>query len=123
MNFTEAVQAVFKKYAVFDGRSRRSEYWYWVLFGVLASIVLSILDSIFFGTNADRNGPFNVIFSLATIVPSIAVGARRLHDINKTGWWQLIAFTIVGIIPLIYWACQPGTAGKNDYGGLAPTKP
>jgi uncharacterized membrane protein YhaH (DUF805 family) len=60
---------------------------------------------------------------LATIIPGIAVTVRRLHDINKSGWWILIAFTVVGIIPLIYWYCQPGTPGKNQYGGPAPTKP
>jgi uncharacterized membrane protein YhaH (DUF805 family) len=124
MNFTDSVKAVFKKYAVFDGRSLRSEYWYWILFSLLASIVLSILDSVVFGTKADSNsGPLEIIFSLATIIPSIAVTVRRLHDVNRSGWWILIVFTIVGIIPLIYWYCQPGTPGKNDYGEPAPTKP
>jgi uncharacterized membrane protein YhaH (DUF805 family) len=124
MNFTDAVMAVLKKYAIFDGRSIRSEYWYWVLFSLLASIVLSIIDSIIFGTSANSNsGPLEIIFSLATIIPGIAVTVRRLHDVNKSGWWILIVFTIVGIIPLIYWYCQPGTSGKNTYGDPAPTKP
>jgi uncharacterized membrane protein YhaH (DUF805 family) len=123
MNFTEAVQAVLQKYAVFSGRSRRSEYWYWVLFTFLASIVLSIIDSALFNYSLGSNGPLEIVFSLATLIPSLAVGIRRLHDINKSGWWTLIAFTIVGIIPLIYWYCQPGTHGKNSYGDPAPTKP
>jgi uncharacterized membrane protein YhaH (DUF805 family) len=123
MNFTDAVTAVFKKYAVFNGRSLRSEYWFWVLFTLIVSIVLSILDSIIFGSKASSNGPLEVVFSLGTLIPSIAVSVRRLHDVNKSGWWILIAFTIVGIIPLIYWYCQPGTAGKNDFGAPAPTKP
>jgi uncharacterized membrane protein YhaH (DUF805 family) len=124
MNFTDAVMAVLKKYAIFDGRSIRSEYWYWVLFSLLASIVLSIIDSIIFGTSANSNsGPLEIIFSLATIIPGIAVTVRRLHDVNKSGWWILIVFTIVGIIPMIYWYCQPGTSGKNTYGDPAPTKP
>jgi uncharacterized membrane protein YhaH (DUF805 family) len=123
MNFTEAVQAVLQKYAVFSGRSRRSEYWYWVLFTFLASIVLSIIDSALFNYSFGSNGPLEIVFSLATLIPSLAVGIRRLHDINKSGWWTLIAFTIVGIIPLIYWYCQPGTHGKNSYGDPAPTKP
>jgi uncharacterized membrane protein YhaH (DUF805 family) len=124
MNFTEAVRAVLKKYAVFDGRSLRSEYWYWTLFGLLASIAASIIDSILFGSKMDvaASGPIAAIFSLATIVPSIAVAARRLHDTNKSGWWQLVSLTVIGIVPLIYWLCQPGTTGKNDYGKLAPTK-
>jgi uncharacterized membrane protein YhaH (DUF805 family) len=124
MNFTDAITAVFKKYTVFSGRSLRSEFWYWALFTLIISIILSILDSIVFDTKADSGtGPFSLIFSLATIIPTIAVTVRRLHDINKSGWWILISFTIIGIIPLIYWYCQPGTAGKNDFGGPAPSKP
>jgi uncharacterized membrane protein YhaH (DUF805 family) len=124
MNFTDAVTAVFKKYTVFSGRSLRSEFWYWALFTLIISIILSILDSIVFDTKADSGtGPFSLIFSLATIIPTIAVTVRRLHDINKSGWWILISFTIIGIIPLIYWYCQPGTAGNNDFGGPAPSKP
>jgi uncharacterized membrane protein YhaH (DUF805 family) len=123
MDFTDAVKAVFKKYAVFDGRSRRSEYWFWVLFILLVSIALSIIDSILFGTKSSSSGPLEAVFSLATIIPGIAVTVRRLHDVNKSGWWILIALTIVGIIPLIYWYCQEGTSGKNNYGGPAPTKP
>jgi uncharacterized membrane protein YhaH (DUF805 family) len=115
MNFTDAVQAVFKKYIDFNTRSLRSEYWYWILFGILASIVLSIVDKALFGTGGSSTGPLNGLFSLATFIPSLAVGCRRLHDINKSGWWQLIALTVVGLIPLIYWACQPGTATKNHF--------
>jgi uncharacterized membrane protein YhaH (DUF805 family) len=123
MNFTDAVKAVFNKYAVFDGRSLRSEFWYWVLFTFIVSIVLSIFDSILFGTRAGGNGPIGLFFSLAVLIPNIAVAVRRLHDIDKSGWWVLIAFTIVGIIPLIYWYCQPSTPGKNRFGASAPTKP
>jgi uncharacterized membrane protein YhaH (DUF805 family) len=121
MNLMQAVESVLmKRYADFAGRSIRSEYWYWVLFSLIASIILSIIDSIVFDRSS--NGPFEIIFSLATLVPSIAVGIRRLHDIDKSGWWVLISLTIVGIIPLIYWYCQPGTPGKNNFGAPAPTK-
>jgi uncharacterized membrane protein YhaH (DUF805 family) len=127
MNFTDAVKAVFKKYVVFSGRSLRSEYWYWALFSFLASIVLSILDSAIFNTNSSTStslsGPLQSIFEVGTFLPSLAVGVRRLHDVNKSGWWWLIAFTIVGLIPLIIWAVRPGTPGKNNYGGPAPKKP
>jgi uncharacterized membrane protein YhaH (DUF805 family) len=126
MCFTDAVKAVLKKYAVFDGRSLRSEYWYWVLFTFIASIILSILDSILFDSKTSlstNDGPLEIIFSLATLVPSIAVGVRRLHDIGRSGWWILIAFTIIGLIPLIYWFCQPGTNSNNSFGGTAPNKP
>jgi uncharacterized membrane protein YhaH (DUF805 family) len=121
MNLMQAVESVLmKRYADFAGRSIRSEYWYWVLFSLIASIILSIIDSIVFDRSS--NGPFEIIFSLATLIPSIAVGIRRLHDIDKSGWWVLISLTIVGIIPLIYWYCQPGTPGKNNFGAPAPTK-
>jgi uncharacterized membrane protein YhaH (DUF805 family) len=126
MNFTDAVTAVFKKYAVFSGRSLRSEFWYWILFTFLVSIVLSIMDSILFNSNislADSNGPLEIIFNLATLVPTVSVGARRLHDVDKSGWWQLIAITVVGLIPLIIWFARVGTKGKNDFGDPAPTKP
>jgi uncharacterized membrane protein YhaH (DUF805 family) len=114
MGFTDAVQAVFKKYAVFSGRSLRSEYWYWALFGLIASIVLSIIDKAIFNFPYNSNGPAGIIFSLATFIPGLAVAVRRLHDVNKSGWWLLIAITVVGIIPLIYWLVIPGTPGKNQ---------
>jgi uncharacterized membrane protein YhaH (DUF805 family) len=126
MNFTDAVTAVFKKYTDFSGRSLRSEFWYWILFTFLVSIVLSIMDSILFNSNislADSNGPLEIIFNLATLVPTVSVGARRLHDVDKSGWWQLIAITVVGLIPLIIWFARVGTKGKNDFGDPAPTKP
>jgi len=127
MNFTEAIQSGFKRYVDFNGRSIRSEYWYWTLFTLLASIALSLIDSAFFGglhTSAwDKEGPLEIIFGLATFLPTWAVSFRRLHDINRSAWWVLIAFTIIGIPLLIYWNCQPGTPGKNRFGAPAPTKP
>ena len=57
-----------------------------------------------------------LIFQVGIIIPSFAIVARRLHDINKSGWWYLIAFTIIGIIPLIYWLCKAGDDGENKYG-------
>jgi uncharacterized membrane protein YhaH (DUF805 family) len=121
MNFTEAIQAVFRKYAVFSGRSRRSEYWFWTLFTLIASIVLSIIDNVVFGSHTF--GILQAIFSLVTFVPALAVSIRRLHDVGKSGWWMLIWFTIIGIIVLIYWYCKEGTNGDNRFGPPAPTKP
>jgi uncharacterized membrane protein YhaH (DUF805 family) len=127
MNFTDAVKAVFKKYIVFEGRSLRSEFWYWILFTFIMSIVLSIFDSILFNfdpnTFLSNNGPLEIVFNLATLIPSIAVGARRLHDLDKSGWWQLIALTGIGLIPLIIWFARQGTPGDNRFGPPAPTKP
>ncbi len=110
MNITEAVEFVLTlNYVNFEGRAGRPEYWWWVLFAVVVSIVLGLVDSII-GMQI-----LGTIFSLATLVPGIAVGVRRLHDLGKSGWWLLIAFTIIGAFVLLYWFTQPGE-GDNQYG-------
>ncbi len=112
--FTEAL----KKYAVFSGRSRRKEYWYFVLFTVLISIALSIIDGLT-GTydNSAGIGLLSGIFSLAILIPSIAVSVRRLHDIDRTGWWILISLVpIIGWIVLLVFHLQDSTPGTNRYG-------
>ena len=95
---------VLKKYADFDGRARRSEYWYFTLFSVLISIALALIN-VAMGTKY-----IDTIYSLAVLVPSIAVGVRRMHDVNKSGWYILIP-----IYNLIL-ACTDGTEGLNNYG-------
>ena len=110
MNFTQAVQSGFNKYVIFSGRAPRSEYWYWALFSFIVQIVANMLDM------AMGMGLISGLLSLALLLPSIAVGVRRLHDIDRTGWWLLIAFTGIGIILLIVWACIKGTDGPNQYG-------
>ena len=120
MNMIEAVKAVFSKYATFEGRARRSEYWWFVLFNLIVSIILTVLlgggrgmgDSGMMGGSLLAN-----IWSLATLLPSLAVGARRLHDIDRTGWWQLIWFIpVIGWIVLIVFFASRGTAGPNRFG-------
>lgn len=118
MNFQDAIASGFKNYVNFSGRAARSEYWYWVLFCFILGVVTAILDTAIFPGN--RLSPLNTIAALVTLLPSFAVGARRLHDIDRTGWWQLIAFTLVGIIVLIFWFCQPSQPGSNRFGGAAP---
>ena len=110
MNFVEAITSGFNKYVTFTGRAARSEFWFWTLFSVIANIVAGILDAIV------GLGIIGTIVSLALLLPSIAVGARRLHDLDRTGWWLLIAFTGVGIILLIVWDCTKGTSGPNRFG-------
>ena len=112
MNMPQAVSTVLiKKYATFNGRAGLSEYWWFILFLTLGNLVFSGLDS-YLGTTAGfmyqgnieiKTSLFNGIFSLLTFIPSIAVAARRLHDVNKSGWWQLLMLTIIGIFPLVYW--------------------
>ncbi len=115
MDFFQATASCFKKYAEFNGRAQRSEYWYFVLFCVGVGFGMGALDIMLFP--AYENGPLGTVFSLATIIPSLAVGARRLHDIGKSAWWLLLWLAIVvGWIVLILWAIQEGDRGPNDYG-------
>lgn len=109
---------VLKRYTVFNGRAGRPEYWYFLLFNVIASIALAILDNVLGlvpkGTNV---GVLGAIYSLAVILPGIAVAIRRMHDINRSGWWVLIsAIPIVGWIIFIIWAARESDAGPNQYG-------
>jgi uncharacterized membrane protein YhaH (DUF805 family) len=101
--------AVLKKYAVFAGRARRSEYWYFVLFSTIVSIVLAIFDSML-GFDESGMGALRIVYSLAVFVPSIAVGVRRMHDVGKSGW-----FILIPIYNLIL-ACTNGDTGTNEYG-------
>ena len=121
---SQAVSTVLlKKYATFNGRAGLSEYWWYFLFILLGNLVFSSIDS-FLGTTAGfmyqgnievKTSLFNGIFSLLTFIPSIAVAARRLHDVNKSGWWQLLMLTIIGIFPLIYWLLKKPVDEGNRF--------
>jgi uncharacterized membrane protein YhaH (DUF805 family) len=115
MSFTEAIASVLRNYATFRGRAPRSEYWYFALFAFLLGVATSIVDMLLFPIWTNFS-PVNSLASLALLLPSISVGVRRLHDIDRTGWWVLIAFTIIGIFLLLFWACVPGTRGPNRFG-------
>lgn len=99
--------AALKKYADFTGRARRKEYWMFTLFNVIIVTVLELIGfSLLLG-----------LYSLATLVPVWAVTARRLHDINRSGWWQLLSLIpIVGPIIVFIWLITIGTPGENQYG-------
>ncbi len=105
------------KYAKFDGRAGRQEFWMFVLFNIIASVILSIIDSIL-GTGGGAFGLLSSIYGLAVLVPSLAIACRRLHDIGKSGWMQLIALIpIVGVLVLIFaFYIKLGTPGENEYG-------
>ncbi len=116
MNFPDAVKTVyFKKYATFKGRASRSEYWWSYLLYFLVLFTLTLFD----GLNEDPTtidlGSSIIIF--ASLIPNIAVGARRLHDINRSGWWVLISLIpIVGFLFLLYWYVQPSDLEINRFG-------
>lgn len=102
---------VLKKYAVFSGRARRQEYWMFTLFSVIISIVLTILD------NALGINFLAAIYALAVLVPSLAVGARRLHDTSRSGWWLLLVLIpFIGAIVLIVFFAIEGKPEANEYG-------
>jgi uncharacterized membrane protein YhaH (DUF805 family) len=115
MGFGEAVQAGFRNYVKFSGRASLPELWYWVLFTILGGVVASILDALF------STSLFNPIFGLATLLPGIAVVVRRLHDVDRSGWWYLlILIPLVGIIILIVWCAGRGTPDDNRFGPPPP---
>jgi len=121
VNFIEAVKSCFIRYFDFSGRSIRSEYWYWGLFVTTATIVLEFIDAqiagrSFFDTNILGGTILGGILLLITTIPSLSVSIRRLHDINKSGWWTLLFFTIIGWIPLFYWACLKSDGVDNRFG-------
>ena len=105
MTFFESIKTCFSKYADFDGRASLSEFWWWVLFVFLASAAASIVSPIVSG-----------LFSLAVLLPNIAAGARRLHDTDRSGWFQLIVLIpLIGWLLLIYWCVQP-SKDPNRFG-------
>lgn len=100
------------KYAQFTGRSRRKEFWMFVLFNFLVGVVLAIVDRAL-----GLNGILNGVYTLAILVPAIALWVRRLHDIGKSGWWVLIGLIpFIGAIVLIVFAVQDSNPGANEYG-------
>ena len=117
MDFGQSITICFSKYAKFEGRAQRSEYWWFYLFTWILSLGGSVMD---YMTNSGEL--FYWITAIVTITPAIAAGARRLHDVNKSGWWQLISLTIIGIIPLLIWMASEGGKKKNQYGNSIKIK-
>lgn len=108
---------VIKQYATFSGRARRKEFWMFVLFSWIISIALSIVDRAAGLTNSTGSGVLGSIFSLAILIPSLAVAARRLHDTGRSAAWLFLIFAIViGWIVLLVFYIQEGAAGDNQYG-------
>mgnify|MGYP000462159980 CR=1 FL=1 len=109
---------VLKKYAVFSGRSRRSEYWYFALFNIIASIILAVLDGITGTYNPETGmGLLSIIYALAILIPSIAVTFRRLHDTGRSAWWLLIALIpLIGFIVILVFMLQDSHEEENRYG-------
>ena len=111
---------VLKKYAVFSGRARRTEFWMFFLFSAIISIFLAVIDE-FMGWKVEMSGDnlgfLSTLYYIAVIIPYFAVIIRRLHDTERSGWWFLIAFIpIVGVIILLVFLILDGTKGENRFG-------
>ena len=115
MNFQQSIEKCLKNYANFNGRATRSEYWFFILFGILVSIGTVILDLLFFDSSGTYS-PLNTIAALALIIPQLSAGCRRLHDIGKSGWWQLLYLTIIGGIVVLIWLVTDTIKRKNQFG-------
>ena len=116
---------VMRRWRDFAGRSSRREFWMFTLVFFIASFVFGFVDAFLFGgfeplsegeTLVMPLVSFSNAFSLITLIPSISVSVRRLHDINRTGWWLLITLTLIGLVLIIYWACVRSDEGDNQYG-------
>jgi len=106
MNFFDAIRTCFIKYVDFTGRASRPEFWYFILFVFVAEICLFVAFH-----------PLGLAFIIACILPRIAVAVRRLHDIDRSGWWLLIGFVpLVGWIVLLIWYCSRGDEHANRFG-------
>ena len=131
MTFGQSIKTCFSKYVTFSGRAQRSEFWWWVLFVWVTTMVLSIVDSVLFGTVTTADGqllgldqhadPVGRSFRLAMLLPTISVIVRRLHDTDRSGWWYWIALVpLVGIIILIVWWAIEGHRRPEPF--RAPTR-
>ncbi len=116
MNFGEAIATCMGKYFTFSGRAKRSEYWWFYLFTVLMNWGANMVDGI-----AYTGGISSLLVSSAFLIPSLAVGSRRLHDIGKSGWWQLLILTILGVILLIVWWATDTKSEGDKYGETLST--
>ena len=107
-----------KNYAVFSGRARRKEYWMFVLFQVLFAFAAMLLDNMLgTSTNGVSGGYIYMLYSLALMIPSLAVAVRRLHDVGKSGWFMFIVLVpLVGVVWLLVLNCTEGTPDDNEYG-------
>ena len=105
MDFVQAVKSCLGQYATFSGRAPRSEYWWFFLFQLLVMVAASLIGDVVYA-----------LASLALLLPALAVGTRRLHDIGRTGWWQLLLLTGIGFLVLLYFWVQPSAEESNPHG-------
>ncbi|MEX0782331.1 MAG: DUF805 domain-containing protein [Dehalococcoidia bacterium] len=111
LNVNWYLDPIRNKYADFTGRAGRQEFWMFFLFNLVIGFVLYLIDMMITG------GIIAALYGLAVLIPGLAIGARRLHDTNKSGWYQLLGLIpFVGLIIMIYLFAQPGDPETNQYG-------
>lgn len=112
--FVSSIVICFNRYFQFSGRAPRAEYWYFILFTTLIGFGAGFADGLWFGPDARM---FSLIVNIALFVPGLAVWTRRIHDLDRSGWWWLlILLPIIGWLILLIWTCTAGTRGPNRYG-------
>lgn len=121
MNFAASVRSCFENYVTFSGRAPRSEYWYWLLFNMIAGWIVGFIEGFYLAFNGLEPDSFipvgSIILSLALLLPGLTVSVRRLHDIDRSGWWYFMwMLPIIGWILMIYWMVKKGTEGSNRFG-------
>jgi uncharacterized membrane protein YhaH (DUF805 family) len=126
MNISKSITVCFSKFGTFKGRATRSEFWWFFLFVLLMQWALSIVESTSLIANPHLapSDPYeelgmelvDLLILLPLWIPRYAAGARRLHDVGRSGWWQLLEITIIGMIPLYIWMARDGDRATNEYG-------
>ncbi|MFD1624549.1 DUF805 domain-containing protein [Azospirillum griseum] len=125
MGFVEAIRSVLSNGVTFSGRAPRSEYWYWMLFYLIVTILAAVLDFGLLMEDAEEwsesAGIVERLITLILAIPSLAVSVRRLHDIDRSGWWVLLSFVpLVGWLVLLIWNVKKGDAVDNRFGPPHP---
>jgi uncharacterized membrane protein YhaH (DUF805 family) len=120
MTFTESIATCFSKYATFKGRATRSEFWWFYLFSLILGWAASIAGAVMFIGGGVEEMQFGAdilssFVTLALMVPTMAVSCRRLHDIGKSGWWNFILLTVIGIFLVLYWWAKEGDSSSNRF--------
>lgn len=117
MTFSESVITCFRKYVTFSGRATRSEFWWFVLFNMIVGFVIKLFDGLLFGGGPASTGSLGSLHSLVIFLPAISVQVRRLHDLNKSGWWYWMwLIPVIGWIALFVWNISEGSRGDNQFG-------
>jgi uncharacterized membrane protein YhaH (DUF805 family) len=117
MSFAEAIREGLSKYATFDGRARRSEFWWFLLFFAAVASAASVLDVVLFGIDSHDPGVISGLTTIGMLIPSLAVNVRRLHDVDRSGWWLWLGVVpLLGTLLLTAWAVQDSHPANNRFG-------